>query len=566
MIKLPEYILIILVPVIALSAEIAPEEYWEEFSGEELPLLLEYQNQNRLFYSSEFWGYRFQTPDVDSSLKIPGESELFRLDDFKFTSRVSGDELDRTLLRSGADFGERIKFEFISETDPGEKFNDFYTGNVVYSTPNFTAAGGSYSAGFGQGLVLWRGFDWGAYPENPLTPLKTDFLRGYSSTAENNMLFGGGIRFRYSKAEAMLLYSDTKMDASGNDEGVLILQETGIHVSESEKENEDRLVERLLSGRLKIHPFTGLELGITGMKSEYSPPFADKDSIRYTYAFEGGENTILGTDWSYAHKNITVAAEYASMVDGGDALYASIMLNSGETVVQISGRDISEKYQNLRSVYPDGNETGISLGFRTSPWKNAEYNIYLDSWRRPWRTYNWETPPEGYEASMQYSQEIGEWDFDLRLRQTENNPEFGGTTRNQIRLNLKRDFSEILGKIRFEILNSSSVSGENTGFMISNSWGIRSAYNSIEIALSLFDVPDYECRIYQYERDVPGLISVPFYYGKGLAGNIYYRHFLINSISIAAKIGLTGYTSRPNNLSKATAKRFSLYLNYHYTR
>jgi hypothetical protein len=243
----------------------------------------------------------------------------------------------------------------------------------------------------------------------------------------------------------------------------------------------------------------------------------------------------------------------------------SRLLISGErTQIEAVWRDLSKDFKNLRGVYPEGNDRGISLGVNTRTWAGGEANLHFNSYHRPWRTYYYEMPPEGYDASAKLQQELENLSISFRIRQTASNPDLSGFFRNQYRLNIDRHFSGLKLRGRGEIIQSHSE-GEDyyTGWLISAGFEARIFSGALNFSVSGFDTPDYDCRIYQYEAEVPGMMSVPFYLGTGMALNLKYEHFISQRVMVAGKIGITGYNWRPEGLSEASDRRFSLYINYH---
>ena len=554
--------------VISVQAE-EIEGYWEEHGeNDELAFILEYGAAYWSLLKPENIGYRLNLFSIDSSAQralIPYQLKRLKPKEgigFGFTLRNSGGSLGRQMVRSRLSFSESISAGFITERDPGEDGGDFSAYHLAYHRDSWRAVLGNYSAGFGQGLVLWRGFNWGVYPENPVSPFKSDFLRGYWSTGENGALFGGGFHWRGEKVALIVFYSDANWDASTGEDGVISLQTSGEHTTSSQMKNKDKLRERIYGSRLNVRVIHSLNLGFSITSAQYSPPFAPGDSIKGVFDFAGECNTVWGVDCAYESGIFTAAGEFARTSSGGTGGLARFQLSFEGITSQLSLRDFSRDFKNLRSIEPEGNERGCTFAFSLKPWKGGLVNACIDFWRRPWRTYSYEMPPAGFQTSLFLAHKISECNFSLRLRKSFTDRGGDGLTRNQFRLNGERDLGRIAVRLRFERMESSSLEGDDVGFLISGGFKGHLFSGRWELSVSRFEIPDYDCRIYQYQADVPGMFGVPFYYGNGFNVNAVYKLNLFSGLTLAGKASITRYSWKPNNPAGKINKAFSVYLNY----
>ena len=225
-----------------------------------------------------------------------------------------------------------------------------------------------------------------------------------------------------------------------------------------------------------------------------------------------------------------MTGEYAETDKGGNAVKGNLFYRQDEIKTIISVRKLSREFRNFRSLYPDGNETGYTVGVTTPFWRDGSLNIYYDSWQREWRTSTWEMPPEGYEASLCLSKSLFIDDYSLRLRHTENNPEFGGTVRDQLRFNIVRNYYTNIIRLRFETIQSRADEVIKTGYLATCAIEFSFLRNRAKVAFSGFTIPDYDCRIYRYEFDIPGIMSIPFFLGDGINLNICYNYHISNRL------------------------------------
>jgi len=489
-------------------------------------------------------------------VKLPFESPVVYI-----TSRISGENFAGQMLRG------RIKYDkwsagFVSENDSGENFADFTAGFLSYQTEGTDVVIGNYSAGYGQGTVLWQGFDWGSYPEQPVYVRKADFLRGYISTAENRALGGVAVNYKMDRYMFSAGYSDAEFDAAGDDKGITSLQESGYHDSESSRENKDRLGEKLVFGRAKTGFGEYLEIGISGIASRFSPGFAEGDSIREVFDFSGSENVVLGADFNWKKDDIDFSGEYSQTSEGGQAVVTSARLERDNVSFSLSYYSFSEDYWNLHAIVPEGNKSGYTGGLTVKPWPGGTVNLLLDYWQRPWRTYFDEMPPEGVKSSVSIRYKWGKQAAALRIRRTRSGVGSDLLDRNQFRLNYEIKAGSAAYRLRFETMNSETVDDNQWGYLVSAQSNVPFKKMRGHLSIAYFRVPDYDCRIYLYEYDVQGRISVPFYYGNGIAANAVYKWEIGGGITAAVKASWTRYEWRPMDSYDKSVADYSFYLNY----
>ena len=509
-----------------------------------------------------FTGYEIKYPATPADsvpafqLKDASESPAVYI-----TSRVGGENFAGQMLRG------KIKYDnwsggFIAESDSGENFADFTAGFLSYTTEETDIVFGDYSAGFGQGTVLWQGFDWGAYPEQPVYVRKADFLRGYTSTAENRALRGGAVHHRAGRYSISAGYSDADFDAAGDNSGITSLQTSGYHDSESGRENKDRLGEKLIFGSLEAGIGEYLQIGISGIGSRFSPGFAEGDSIREVFDFSGDNNRVFGGDFRWKKEELDFRGEYSQTSGGGQAVITGARLQRDKVSFSLSFYSFSRDYWNLHAIVPEGNKTGYTGGLTVKPWPGGTVNLLLDYWQRPWRTYYDEMPPEGVKSSVSVRHKWGQQEASLRIRRTRSGIGSELLDRNQFRLNYEIPAGSANYRLRFETMNSVTEEAEHWGYLLSAQANAPYKKMRGHLSLAYFRVPDYDSRIYLYEYDVPGRISVPFYSGNGIAGNAVYKWEIGRGITAAVKAAFTRYDWRPmDSYDKFTAD-YSLYVNY----
>ena len=537
-------------------------EFWEEQIAVEAMMLMFDSADAPGVLDPRTLGY-----EIDSKLLPPdplstvSSNQSEKKGNILLTGRTSGEKLENDMQRLIAAYG-KLTAGFITESDPGEDFADFTAGFLSYKTGRTNILLGNYSAGFGQGTVLWQGFDWGSYPEQPIQISKTDFLRGYSSTAENNALQGGALYYEADGYSFSAGYSQAKYDASGDESGVTSLQTSGLHYSESGRENKNRLGEQLLFGRALAEFGRSFKLGVSAAEARYSPGFAPGDSVREVFDFAGDYNGIAGLDFRWLLNDLDISGEFSHCRNGGRATSSGAVYKGDKVSCGIAFYDFSKDYWNLHSVIPEGNKTGYTGGLTVKPWPGGMVNLLLDLWQRPWRTYYEEMPPEGEKASANIRHAWDNKIVSLRVRQTRSGSGAGMLKRNQYRLTYKTVVNKIGLKFRFETMQSVTAEESRSGHLISTQANIPWKRMSGHLGFAYFRVQDYDCRIYLYEYDVPGRILVPFYYGNGITANAVYKWKPVNGLTLALKASVTKYDWKPAEKYDKWSSGLSIYVKY----
>lgn|GEM_PF-1747715 len=534
--------------------------FWEENGlDEELLFLLEYSGYQGLL-NAHLAGFKLDT------LSFPGFSSdivsSITPHKFRFTSRFTGNNLQHRLFRQNAHFAAGWEISLLAESDPGEKWNDFTAGYLQKKSPRLTLTAGNYSAGFAQGLVLWRGFNWAAYPENPLSAEKQDFLRGYSSPTENGALFGIAAHYHPGKYSLLTGFSHSRWDASASENGIASLQTSGIHNTDTELANRDRLQEKSTFARFRTAIISPLQIGLSALYSQYHPAFAPADSLRETFDFSGDDNYVYSADFTAVISNLTSSLELAKSKSGGQALAVNNKIALPPVQISLSYLNCSEKFSHLRSLYPEGNIEQTILGLTFPAWKNAQIHLLYDYYIRPWRTYSEEIPPANCKTSFCLEQKWNSQVYSLRIRRTVYEGTDESRTTRQFRFTWRGEFSQSFYSFRGEILQSALESETSTGKLVSIGWGRRFFPGYLDLTALAFNISAYDCRIYHYLDDVPGAGSTSFYYGNGFAGNAVVKLNLPKGFTLAFKSGFTQYSWRPNQETGSFEKDFSLYLNY----
>ncbi len=475
-------------------------------------------------------------------------------------------------------YGEDVKFGILLEKDSGEKhINDLTSYFLKYTNAdkNYEFILGNYILETGQGLIFSNPYG-ARKSSNPLyaAKRKSRDAREYTLVDENASLFGISGKIDFTVLQLLLFYSSNKIDASVNseNENVTGFFTSGYHRNKNEINKKDRLTEQLAGMRLEFKPRSNILFGITGYKTRFDFPFFNENLIRKRFFFEGKINSLLGCDYNLTIGLFNLFGEFALSRNRGFAALSGILLDSkdikltllfrnyGKDFISLHGNSFSENNGNPM------NEQGFYFGLKVNPMKNLKLSFYFDSFKFPWRTYLIPMPQTGKElfAGIKYKPMKKLWlYFQLRSKQKNTLATFYNQTnlekeiiipREQLKTRFQIDFQPHRKiKLRHRIEKNWTQHKKYSDIKINK----KHLYSGIlfyqdlqyqfnkKIALSyrivFFDTDGYEARLYEFERDVPGILTNQMLYGKGSRWYLFAKWRVNPMLSLSLKYGSTHY-------------------------
>jgi len=244
----------------------------------------------------------------------------------------------------------------------------------------------------------------------------------------------------------------------------------------------------------------------------------------------------------------------------------------GKTSIVVSCHYFDPRFQNPHShsfgISQINNDQGIYLGLKGKITPSTKISFYYDLFRKPWRTYYIPVPTNGDDFFVQLEQKLFPTlavTIKTRFRTKEivekrENP--SGLKRNILveeshhlyRLNLMfNPFSQIRLKTRLEMVDIAipEVSGE-IAFPSSREMGFL-FYQNIRIRLFRhltfsarwikFNTNSYSSRIYEFEDDLPGVLTIRPLYKKGTRWYIIAKWKTFRTFQLSAKFSITYHSS-----------------------
>ena len=429
----------------------------------------------------------------------------------------------------------------LAEKDPGERsWRDFASAHASAELAGFEAVAGDLRPGFAQGLVFSRhGRRGGAAMPGPR---RDTGATGYRSSAENHSVRGLSLRRRRPGFEAAVLAGFIRFDARVDDSGrVTSLPQSGYHVSPAERRNADRLGGQ--AGVLRLRRDRGrLSFGTTLLKLRFSRLVDLRRPGRVEYAFHGRGQSTAGLDLTWRARRFKGFCEVALQDRGRLGWVGGLRLSSRRLTAGVLLRAYDPGYHAFFGGAPGAggmkNERGVLavIGHR-----RTGLSFYGDRYRRPQRTYFYPMPGEhtlfgaewrlarlvkplrgrGPEGLSRALAGVAAWNPKLSLRQRGKpvwkQGEAATARSRKVRFDLQRKGEGRLRMIRLRLETGRVRTGARTDRAANASVVARLRLGALRCSghLSRFRVDSWDARIYEFEYDLPGAVSIRALNGEG---------------------------------------------------
>ncbi|MBC8182660.1 helix-hairpin-helix domain-containing protein [candidate division KSB1 bacterium] len=541
-------------------------EKFSQIDKEILPLLNKYLTVS----------YQIIPRDFSLNLKMRASRKLQQSEGFKTGYYYPSPE--KIYNRLICHYGEDIKFGILLEKDSGEKqLNDLTSYFIKYSNAdkNYELIFGNYFLETGQGLIFSNPYG-ARKSSNPIyaAKRKSRNAREYTLVDENASLFGMSGKIDFSVLQLLLFYSSNKIDASFNVENgnVTNFYTSGYHRNENEINKKDQLTEQLAGLRLEFKPRSNILFGMTGYQSRFNSSFFNDNLIRNRFAFQGKINSLVGCDYNLTLGFFNLFGEFALSRNRGFAVLSGILLDSKDVKLTLSFRNYGKDFISLHgNSFGENsgnpmNERGFYFGLKINPLKNLKLSFYFDTFKFPWRTYLIPMPQNGKElfAAIKYKPMKRLWlYFQLRAKQKNNLvTQYDQTNlekkiiipRDQLKTRFQIEYQPHKKiKLRHRIEKNWTYYKKNKGEQIDKKnlySGILfyqdiqyKFYSKVGISYRIvfFDTDGYEARLYEFERDVPGILTNQMLYGKGSRWYLFAKWKINSFISLSLKYSSTHY-------------------------
>lgn len=462
----------------------------------------------------------------------------------------------RTTYRAG----DLVTLSVTTDKDAGEGSPlDFAAGYAEVRSVGWMGrlVAGDFRPGFAQGLVFSR---WARVPMDIDQVVRRPTRQvGYRSTEENGALRGiyleGSKGLWRGSAFGSSARFDAVRDASGQVER---LTEGGLHVTATERGRADALREVALGLRVERITNGRSHVGVTALRSGFSPPFKAQERSGYS----GASAAVVGVDGGVSLGGMEMAGEVAQTDRRARAWVAGVTFQRRRVKAGVQVRDYDPRFQTLHgagfSAFGESqNEQGFFAGLA---WKARRIRLTSLTFDRAWRPGPTPTLPAGSaRASLTFQVQpaslrglLVRWSGRARWDQTWKGKQAGVVQRR--RRSLRMDVVRHVGRGlqvhgRGEFVSTTMGSDREAGGSAFGALRVRWRGVRAEGRLTYFDVPSYESRIFEWEGAPEGMMAFRTLTGRGLKG-----YGLISVKMGASRAMLRLWRQRPIDGRKATTE------------
>lgn len=476
----------------------------------------------------------------------------------------------RYVLRAKQKIGKRIDIGFTGEKDAGEQFLngaqrngfDFNSAHVIFKNIGHFSSIiiGDYQANFGQGLTFGSGLSArkSAYVLNVNRYFQN--IRPYRSVNEFEFMRGAAIDYKHKSWQFVSFLSNKNINtnfqnADSNNinsfDGFTGFNYTGFNRTTNEILDKDNVKQSILGIHIQ-KDLKFLQLGFTAIKTNYSVPFLPSNNLYQIYNFTGNQLINTGLDYKLSLGNALFSGEFSASDNDGFSTTNSLLLTLDSKLdLCLLYRHFEPNYQttfnNPFAENSDGkNETGFYFGISYKPVKAFTINSYIDFYKSTWLRYQIDAPSKGFDllSEIQYNPSkvlsiYVRYKFENKQKNEINNitalnDVLAEQIRQQFRLHLNYKISLLFEtESRFEQSQFSTVNAADAyGTLIYQDFKFKFYKNkfTINTRLALFDIDNFNARIYAFEDNVPYTYSVPMFQNSGV------RFYLMASYKIAKNI------------------------------
>ncbi|MDI6804733.1 MAG: hypothetical protein QME58_12980 [Bacteroidota bacterium] len=449
--------------------------------------------------------------------------------------------------------GENISGGLLVEKDAGErKFNDYTNYFIRIQNLGFIKSVliGDYVIEAGQGLVMWRGYDFtkGANIKAGSIRKGRDLMPHLSSD-EVGFLRGVAFQLHWRSFGGLIFYSNRNLSASVDSASVVTSFYSGYYRTNSEIAKRANLNEKVFGARIIYDLYGDFKFGLTWFRSSYSKQI----KVATNNFFSN-----YGFDFTFKIERFSLHGEVASnsKMDFNGINVLTISPNAFIDVVALY-RNYSPYYFN-RLANPFGesfggsNEEGFFVGLELNLLKGIKLIGYSDKFVFPKsKELNFSKRGNEYLSQFEYKmnknlfvtlryKKISSDDFQKGLDNMNREIRIiDPSVRSNYRINVDYDLSKFLRlrwRFEYRTVTSNITKVTEIGRMLFHDLSIKPKKRfTLNFRISYFKSDSYFSGISQYENDLLGVLSIPVLYGRGIKWYLLLKYQIINSLDLSFK-------------------------------
>ncbi|MCK9210955.1 MAG: helix-hairpin-helix domain-containing protein [Ignavibacteriaceae bacterium] len=493
---------------------------------------------------------------------------------FEYRSRIISDLQPRAGFLDNKYQGNKIKFynrgifEFnntyqlsiLTEKDAGEKsLNDFTSFSLsAKKLGNFSSlVVGDYIIEFGHGLALWSPYASSKSADiGFVTRQRGKNIIPYKSTDENNFFRGAAVQYDLYPFNFSLYASKNYFDASIDSMRNVIssIPIDGYHRTETEHKKKNTAKEQFLGGRIDYAVSNSLHVSGLYYSSTYSLPVETSSSAtspkgkmfsHSSLAYSFVQNSFIASG-EFSYNGISVAQLHSlQKTFSQNFSYVFSVRSYPRNYYSLHGRAFAENPYDLQ------NEIGLYNGILLNT-QFGKISFYFDQFMFPAGTSSTPLSSKGNEILVSFSSRITK-NIETTLRYKNEKKDVvitGGDT---------KEFSErYRQQFRFETLFSVSSNLQLKNRVEYNSYALKKNsfhekgwlfFQDIKYKMQqnislygriiFFKTDSFNSAIYEFENDLPGVMSNLAMYGEGFRWYFLVKIRMLNSLNFSFKYSET---------------------------
>lgn len=441
---------------------------------------------------------------------------------------------------------------------------------------------GDYVLQVGEGLVMGSGIGIGKSANVMSLKRGGTYIRPYRGINEFLFHRGAATAISLGKFTINMAFAKNRLDAAlsrdtlESNESFTSVDLDGLHRTPSELEKKGQLEKQLVHTGISFAGKKGSwGTSYTGFK--YSSSLQKADKLYAIHRPEGTELNYVNLYQSHVLGNVLVFSEWAYGLDNSSYALAAGALTSiaPKLDVGLHFRDASENYLSPNSTAfaaTSSPERGLYFSSKINFNRRFALSMYKDVFKNKWLGFGKSNIYTSNDLLLQLDMKPNrKTHVYLRGRsydkfRDDKSGEFLVLNRMRIKQFRIHFQSDLTKHFKFETRGewniSQSVSSKNRAALVYLDFKRKFSYASQSLAArySVFNIPDFNARIFAFEDQIQYLFSIAGYYGRGHSFYLVYSAKPTRKIKVSARYGLNQY----ENLSGKKFERTSLFLQFLY--
>lgn len=449
--------------------------------------------------------------------------------------------------------GENISGGLLVEKDAGEiQFNDYTNYFIRIQKLGFIKSVliGDYVIEAGQGLVMWRGYDFTKGANIKAGSIrKGRELMPHLSADEAGFLRGATFQLQWRSFSGLIFYSNRNLSASLDSAGVVTSFYSGYYRTNSEIAKRANLNEKVLGARTTYDLYGDFKFGLTWFMSSYSKQIKS-----------AGNNSFsnYGFDYAFKKNRFSLNGEVAANSNMDFSVISVLTINPNAFVDVVAlYRHYHPNYFNkfanpFGESFGGSNEEGFFIGIELKLLKGIKLIGYSDKFVFP-KSKELNFSKRGNEYFSQCEYQLNKNLFVTLRYKIKSSDDFqkviddmnreiriiDQTVRSNYRINVDYDFSKFVRlrwRFEYRTVTSKITKVTEIGRIFFQDMNFKPGRRiMINFRISYFKSDSYYSGINQYENDLQGVLSIPVLYGQGIKWYVLLKYQIINSLDLSFK-------------------------------